>query len=254
MWVYQPQILLPEKAAPPEHPVHTISCPVQLPEKSPEPSAQEAVEQAAAPKPPQPVRRSGRKRRQPTRDCWMLAAAFLLGTAAAGWIQAMCDAQQLELLAYYLKVWQDLFAVPDFHGAARLFCAEYAALTVAATLLLWLGLSALGPALIFLFSMVYGLGSGLLFSRVFSGTGWTATVLLLLLTAVPGACAAACLCVFGASALQVSGRIRAYSFLHQGGHAVCGARTLLGQYILTLVALLPLCGAATAAAYLYGHF
>ena len=112
MWVYQPQILLPESAAPPpEHPVHTISCPVQLLEKSPEPSTQEAVEQAAAPKPPQPVRW---KRRQPTRDCWMLAAAFLLGTAAAGWIQAMCDAQQLELLAYYLKVWQDLFTAVSY--------------------------------------------------------------------------------------------------------------------------------------------
>ena len=41
-------------------------------------------------------------KRHATRDCWLLAAAFLLGSSAAGVLQAVCDARQAELLRYYL--------------------------------------------------------------------------------------------------------------------------------------------------------
>lgn len=57
--------------------------------------------------------------------------------------------------------------------------------------------------------------------------------------------------LFGACALQVSSRIHAYSFRrHPGGQARPGVQALLGQYLLTMVVLLPLCGAAAGLSYL----
>ena len=135
--------------------------------------------------------------------------------------------------------------------AAGLFCAEYAALAAAATLLLLLGLSAVGPVCIFLFTMLYGLGNGLLSAQLLAGADGK-SILALLLLGIPAACAAGCLCMFGASALQVSGRIRAYSFRKTAGQACSGARELMGQYLLVIVVFLPLCGAATGVAYLSG--
>lgn len=175
----------------------------------------------------------------------------MLGTAAAGALQAVCDASQQEMLSYFLQCWCGLFSVSAPTSAAGLFCAEYAALAAAATLLLLLGLSAVGPVCIFLFTMLYGLGNGFLSAQLLAGADGK-SILALLLLGIPAACAAGCLCMFGASALQVSGRIRAYSFRKTAGQACSGARELMGQYLLVIVVFLPLCGAATGAAYLSG--
>ena len=185
------------------------------------------------------------------RNCCLLAAAFLLGTAAAGALQAVCDASQQEMLSYFLQCWCGLFSISAPTSAAGLFCAEYAALAAAATLLLLLGLSAVGPVCIFLFTMLYGLGNGLLSAQLLAVADGK-SILALLLLGIPAACAAGCLCMFGAAALQVSGRIRAYSFRKTAGQACSGARELMGQYLLVIVVFLPLCGAATGLAYLSG--
>ena len=63
------------------------------------------------------------------------------------------------------------------------------------------------------------------------------------------ALAAGALCLFGASALQVSSRIHAFSF-GRGGKGggiphTAGAQLLVGQFALLTVCLCPLCGAAT---------
>ena len=47
---------------------------------------------------------------------------------------------------------------------------EYLTLAAAATLLFLMGFSALGPVLIFLFTMFYGLGNGTLFVQLLSDT------------------------------------------------------------------------------------
>ena len=211
MWVYPSD----EVRTSPE----TTALLPQLPAESgtpkqpvPEPlNAGEAMPDGVAQQP----ERLHRRMRHASRDCCLLAAAFLLGTAAAGALQAVCDASQQEMLSYFLQCWCGLFSVSAPTSAAGLFCAEYAALAAVATLLLLLGLSAVG------------LG-------------------------IPAACAAGCLCMFGASALQVSGRIRAYSFRKTAGQACSGARELMGQYLLVIVVFLPLCGAATGVAYLSG--
>lgn len=186
-----------------------------------------------------------------SRDCCLLAAAFLIGTAAAGSLQAVCDASQREMLRYFLQRWCGLFSASALPSAAGLFCTEYAALAAAATLLLLLGLSAVGPVCIFLFAMLYGLGNGLLSAQLLAGADWK-NILALVVLGIPAACAAGCLCMFGAAALQVSARIRAYSFRKTAGQTCSGARELLGQYLLVVVAFLPLCGAAAGLAYLGG--
>lgn len=247
MWVYPSD----EVRTSPE----TTALLPQLPAESgtpkqpvPEPlNAGEAMPDGVAQQP----ERLHRRMRHASRDCCLLAAAFLLGTAAAGALQAVCDASQQEMLSYFLQCWCGLFSVSAPTSAAGLFCAEYAALAAAATLLLLLGLSAVGPVCIFLFTMLYGLGNGLLSAQLLAGADGK-SILALLLLGIPAACAAGCLCMFGASALQMSGRIRAYSFRKTAGQACSGARELMGQYLLVIVVFLPLCGAATGLAYLGG--
>lgn len=211
MWVYpsdevrtspEPTALLPQLPAE----SGTLKQPV------PEPlNAGEAMPDGVAQQP----ERLHRRMRHASRDCCLLAAAFLLGTAAAGALQAVCDASQQEMLSYFLQCWCGLFSISATPSAAGLFCAEYAALAAAATLLLLLGLSAVGPVCIFLFTMLYGLGNGLLSAQLLAGADGK-SILALLLLGIPAACAASCLCMFGAAALQVSGRIRAYSFRKTG--------------------------------------
>ena len=179
------------------------------------------------------------------------AAAFLLGSSAAGVLQAVCDARQAELLRYYLEAWQGMFAPGSMQGTVQLFGMEYLALGLVVSLFLVLGLSALGPVMIFGSMMLYGLGSGLLMVQLCTAGGWKTMLSALLWTGLPAAAASGCLCFFGACALQVSSRIHAYSFRrHPGGQARPGVQALLGQYLLTMVVLLPLCGAAAGLSYL----
>lgn len=250
MWIYEQTG--PENALP-ELPVE--GAPVSVP-AVPETSETGIV---AAPtekivEPPIRARRTGAFSRA-TRDCWFLAAAFLLGSMAAGILRAVCDSRQTALLGYYLDTWCSLFTAGDPQNAVRLFGAEYIALGVIVSLFLLLGLSALGPLLIFACMMLYGLGNGLLFVQLADTGGWRALLAALLWTGIPTAAATGCLCLFGAFAVQVSGRIRAYSFWNRSaGQARPGVQALLGQYLLTMVLLLPLCGAAAGLSYLGGRF
>ena len=118
MWIYEQTkseenfSLLPQ----------TVGLPVQTAESalSPAPAqAAEPAEQLTQKEPCTPAKRHA------TRDCWLLAAAFLLGCTAAGVLQAVCDARQTELLQYYLEAWQRLFAPGSMQGAVQLFGMEY---------------------------------------------------------------------------------------------------------------------------------
>lgn len=182
MWIYEqtkPEenlSLLPQ----------TVSLPVQkaepalptVPETAPEP-----VEQLPSKEPCIPAKRHA------TRDCWLLAAAFLLGSSAAGVLQAVCDARQAELLRYYLEAWQGMFAPGSMQGTVQLFSMEYLALGLVVSLFLVLGLSALGPIMIFGSMMLYGLGSGLLMVQLCTAGGWKTMLSALLRTGLPAAAA-----------------------------------------------------------------
>lgn len=192
---------------------------------------------------------------RPSQDCILLAAAYLLGTFAAGILQARCDAGEAEMLAYYLQCWQSLFAIQSAAQVAGLFAAELATVLSALTVLLLLGLSALGALPIYLFAMLYGTGMGLLSMQLLSGLGWKRLLLVGVLSGVPTALAAGVLCLFGASALRVSSRLHALSFRAGNGErgGPTGGRLLLGQFALACGAFLPLCGGATCLAYLANH-
>lgn len=114
--------------------------------------------------PPQKAPR--RKPFQASRDCILLAAAYLFGTLMAGVLQALCDAEEMETLAYYLDCWRGVFAASSAAQAVGLFGAELAVVLGAAAVFLLLGLSAVGPLPIFLFTMLYGTGSGLLSAQL----------------------------------------------------------------------------------------
>ena len=164
----------------------------------------------------------------------------------AGVLQALCDSEEMETLAYYLDCWRGVFAASSAAQAVELFGAELAVVLGAAAVFLLLGLSAVGPLPIFLFAMLYGTGSGLLSAQLLNSLGAKQLVLFLLTASLPTALAAGALCLFGASALQVSSRIHAFSFGRgdKGSHPA-GARLLVGQFALLAVCLCPLCGAAT---------
>ena len=165
MWIYEqtkPEenfSLLPQVASLPVQKVEPALPPVPA-------QAAEPAEQLTQKEPCTPAKRHA------TRDCWLLAAAFLLGCTAAGVLQAVCDARQAELLRYYLEAWQGLFTPGSMQGAVQLFGMEYLALGLVVSLFLVLGLSALGPVMIFGNMMLYGLGSGLLMVQLCAAGGW----------------------------------------------------------------------------------
>ena len=200
--------------------------------------------------PRKPVQAS-RKLALPSRDCLLLAAAYLFGTFLAGLAAARCNAGEAEAFGYYLNCWQKLFSVNTATEAAGLFRTELLTLTGALTALLFLGLSALGPLPIFLFTILYGIGSGLLSLQWASGQSLPRLLVMAAVCGIPAALAAGAVCSFGASALGVSGRLCASTFGRSG--QAPGAGTLLGQFARTLFLLLPLCGGAVAALYLAGQ-
>lgn len=235
MWVYQETKTEADALVP------------RLPEREPL-SMKEAEQTSHTPEPPQ-KETPRRKRFRASRDCILLAAAYLFGTLMAGILQALCDAEEMETLAYYLNCWRSAFAASSAPQAVGLFGTELAVVLGAAAVFLLLGLSALGPLPIFLFAMLYGTGSGLLSAQLLTGLGGKQLVLFLLTASLPTALAAGALCLFGASALQVSSRIHAFSF-GRGGKGggiphTAGAQLLVGQFALLTVCLCPLCGAAT---------
>ena len=187
----------------------------------------------------------------PDRDCILLAAAYLLGTFLAGVAAARCTSGDAESLAYYLNCWQSLFSVQDAAGAVGFFRTELLTVAGALTVMLFLGLSALGPLPIFFFTMLYGTGSGLLSVQLLTDLTPQKMLVLLCVCGLPTALAAAIVCIFGASALQVSGRLCANTFGCGGQAPAAGA--LLGQFVRSLFLLLPLCGGAVGMLYLAGQ-
>ena len=249
MWVY-PKTETRSIAKPASAPAELPAIPEQIiqPAAPPRPPAINATPASASPK-------QKRLSSHLSRGCALLAAAYLLGTFAAGILQARCDAGEAEMLAYYLQCWQSLFAVQSASQVVRLFAAELLTALGALTVLLLLGLSALGALPIYLFAMLYGAGMGLLSAQLLSGLGWKRFLLMGLLSSVPTALAAGVLCLFGAAALQVSSRLHAVSFGAAGKSrgAALGARRLLGQFAWACGAFLPLSGGAVCLAYLANH-
>ena len=227
MWVYQQTAADQEFTG---HPCPEVSMAPAL--GSAEPLRPELPDEGSPSQTRSSIQKSASRQISGQKNCWLLVCAFLLGSMAAGVIEAMCAAQPLDCPQATI----DLFGI------------QYLTLVFAATVLLLLGFSALGPVLIFLFAMFYGLGSGMLTVQLFELQRNAGRLLVALL---PAAAAADGLCIFGADALRVSGQIRACSFFTPdfcAGHERIRLNTLLRAYLLTVVLFLPLCGVSTALA------
>ncbi len=135
MWVYQ-ETETNAAALVPTLPEDTAG------ESLAEKEAMTPVSEPLAELPPQKAPR--RKPFQASRDCILLAAAYLFGTLMAGVLQALCDAEEMETLAYYLDCWRGVFAASSTAQAVGLFGAELAVVLGAAAGWLLQGLSAEG--------------------------------------------------------------------------------------------------------------
>ena len=187
------------------------------------------------------------------RDCAVLAASYLFGTLLAGVVLARCQSSEQLLVSAYLDSWKGLFTLDEPGAVWRLFGAEYLTVAGGATVLLLLGLSAFGPLMIYLFAMLFGLGAGIIVLELVLQASWQQAVATLALAGLPTAAAVTCLCLFGASALRVSGRLQRAAFGAKSGPHAAGARRLLGQYLALNVFFLPVCGISTALACLAGQ-
>jgi hypothetical protein len=208
-------------------------------------------------------RKGHRKRSRPFRSRWKRPGNALCEpiTAASCWRVRICSgpflrvfcllAGELETLDYYLGCWRTSFAAETAAQTMGLFRTELLTASGALTVLLLLGLSAIGSLPIFCFLILYGAGAGMLSFQLLTNLNWKALLVYSAASGLPTALAAGCLCLFGALALQVSGKIQRCSF----GTSLysAGAWSLVGQFVRTLFLLLPICGAATGMLYLCGQ-
>lgn len=195
---------------------------------------------------------------KPAEKTWLFATAFLIGTVAAGILQAWLKLEENEVVLYYLQRWSSIFGVSDSHAALSLFAMEYLSLGILTSILAAFGFSAFGPVLIYLTMMFYGLGSGLLLLGLCARQTPGKAAVILLLSAFPAAFSEGWICVFASTAWQSGERLRKYAFcknvLRASGAQSTHSGVVLGQYILTMFLLLLLCGLSTGFAYLSSLF
>ena len=197
-------------------------------------------------KPLYKARRSG----QATRSCLFLAGAYLFGTLLAGIFRAAVQSGELELMEQYIENWSQMFVLSEPEAVLKLFLGQYLSVVGTITALLALGLCAFGPVLIYLFTMLYGLGIGMMGLQLFLQMNWKNFAFYFLLAGLPAAAVAVCLCIFGALALEVSTRLQKTVFGRCASAQPVEVKGLLGEYLMFDLILLPICGIATALAYL----
>lgn len=157
MWVYQK----PESSEPLE-PLSAPSVPDSTPLKTkvtlPEPNEPFPAEgpSQAVPAVPELMETPRKRSLRADHSCILLAGAYLFGTFLAGVLSALCSAGELETLDYYLSCWRTSFAAETAAQAMGLFRTELLTASGALTVLLLLGLSAIGSLPIFCFLILYG--------------------------------------------------------------------------------------------------
>lgn len=169
MWVYQEPEIQPIEKGP-------ITPPPSLPpvpEQEPLPAIVQSTPETTVPHIPETevlsrtAPASHRERSAPHQGCVLLAVSYLSGAFTAGILQALLDTAEMDMLSYYLRCWRGLFAVQSASQIAQLFGAELLTILGVLCVLLLLGLSAIGPVPIYLFTMLYGAGAGLLTFQLF---------------------------------------------------------------------------------------
>ena len=197
MWVYQkPESSEPLEplSAPPVPDSAPLKTNVTLPEPN-EPLPAEVPSQAV-PAVPEPMETPRKRSLRADHSCILLAGAYLFGTFLAGVLSALCSAGELETLNYYLGCWRTSFAAETAAQAMGLFRTELLTASGALTVLLLLGLSAIGSLPIFCFLILYGAGAGMLSFQLLTNLNWKALLVYSAASGLPPALAAGCLCLF----------------------------------------------------------
>ena len=175
MWVYQK----PESSEPLE-PLSAPSVPDSTPLKTkvtlPEPNEPFPAEgpSQAVPAVPELMETPRKRSLRADHSCILLAGAYLFGAFLAGVLSALCSAGELETLDYYLSCWRTSFAAETAAQAMGLFRTELLTASGALTVLLLLGLSAIGSLPIFCFLILYGAGAGMLSFQLLTNLNWKA--------------------------------------------------------------------------------
>ena len=105
MWVYQQTAADQEFTG---HPCPEVSMAPAL--GSAEPLRPELPDEGSPSQTRSSIQKSASRQISGQKNCWLLVCAFLLGSMAAGVIQAMCAAQPLDWTAHYFQAWSKLFA------------------------------------------------------------------------------------------------------------------------------------------------
>ena len=196
MWVYQEPEIQPIEKGP-------ITPPPSLPpvpEQEPLPAIVQSTPETTVPHIPETevlsrtAPASHRERSAPHQGCVLLAGSYLSGAFTAGILQALLDTAEMDMLSYYLRCWRGLFAVQSASQIAQLFGTELLTILGVLCVLLLLGLSAIGPVPIYLFTMLYDIpavfrhttSAGVVLSFYFrrpGGTGCRCALLVWLLRA-----------------------------------------------------------------------
>ena len=193
MWVYQkPESseLLEPLSAPSVPDSTPLKTNVTLPEPN-EPFPAEGPSQAV-PAVPEPMETPRKRSLRADHSCILLAGAYLFGTFLAGVLSALCSAGELETLNYYLSCWRTSFAAETAAQAMSLFRTELLTASGALTVLLLLGLSAIGSLPIFCFLILYGAGAGMLSFQLLTNLNWKALLVYSAASGLPTALAAGC--------------------------------------------------------------
>lgn len=213
MWVYQEPEIQPIEKGP-------ITPPPSLPpvpEQEPLPAIVQSTPETTVPHIPETevlsrtAPASHRERSAPHQGCVLLAGSYLSGAFTAGILQALLDTAEMDMLSYYLRCWRGPVCCPERftdctavrHRTAYDFGSPLRSVAV--------GVIRHRPVPIYLFTMLYGAGAGLLTFQLFSGIPLPQALFFLFISGIPAALAAGALCWFGSCALEVSGRLHAFS-------------------------------------------
>ena len=100
MWVYQQTAADQEFTG---HPCPEVSMAPAL--GSAEPLRPELPDEGSPSQTRSSIQKSASRQISGQKNCWLLVCAFLLGSTAAGVIEAMCAAQPLDWTAHYFQAW-----------------------------------------------------------------------------------------------------------------------------------------------------
>lgn len=191
---------------------------------------------------------TSRQKFKPNR-LFFLSLLYIGGTLFAGFFYPFLRDSELQYIDYYLA---HKIALCSDGSAVSLFFSSALAALGCITAIFLSGLSAFGVPLIIAFTVLKGLGSGVLFLALLFSDGIVGVYGYVALFAISEAFCAACFCLLSVRASKNAHALFLYNFRQKGKHEG-GALTvkenhftaLCGQYLLYAMLLCAFCALST---------